>query len=203
MAYEEYTNVLLARDQPEKSLAVARRARIDPLSVLPTHQLGITYMKLGRFEEAAQEFKEAQQLRPSWLWGYIKRGKALAHLRRCPEALAEEARRRRSWARRTTRPRGPGSRGRRQVRPPGSGAGIPAAHGGARARRFVDPIRAIVTPRSATKARDRAPGAGLPHTLAGAVLRQRLSTLLSIESLASDPRFQELCRRVRSAPGAS
>lgn len=52
-------------------MTVAFRAKeLDPLSVLPTHQLGITYigityMKMGRFEEAAREFREAQQLRPS------------------------------------------------------------------------------------------------------------------------------------------
>jgi len=207
MAYEEYTNVLLARDQPEKSLEVARRAKeLDPLSVLPTHQLGITYMKLGRFEEAAQEFKEAQQLRPSWLWGYIKRGKALAHLGRCPEALAEEARAEEilgtkehetawSWIAWVDGKCGRQDRAREYLQ----------RMEALERRRFVDPIpvaivhaalgdEARVIERLEQAYRTRSPGlffvSGFPR-------------FYSIESLASDPRFQELCKRVRSAPGAS
>ena len=92
MAYEEYTNVLLARDQPEKSLAVARRAKGARPAVRPAHAPRHHVHETGTLRRGGAGFKEAQQLRPSWLWGYIKRGKALAHLRRCPEALAEEAR---------------------------------------------------------------------------------------------------------------
>jgi tetratricopeptide (TPR) repeat protein len=207
MAYEEYTNVLLARDQPEKSLEVARRAKeLDPLSVLPTHQLGITYMKLGRFEEAAQEFKEAQQLRPSWLWGYIKRGKALAHLGRCPEALAEEARAEEilgtkdhenawSWIAWVNGKCGRQDRAREFLQ----------RMEALERRRFVDPIpvaivhaalgdEARVVERLEQAYRTRSPGLFFVSAF---------PSFYSIESLASNARFQELCRRVRSARDAS
>jgi serine/threonine protein kinase len=205
MAYEEYTNVLMARDQTDKALTVALRAKeLDPLSVLPTHQLGITYMKMGRFEEAAQEFKEAQQIRPSWLWGYIKRGKALAHLGRCPEVLAEEARAEEilgtrdhetawSWIAFGYAKCGRPDRAREYLQrmeqlerrhfvDPASFAVVHAALGNE--ERVIERLEQAY--------RTRSPQlffvAGFPR-------------FYSIEGLASNPRFQELCRRVLPAPG--
>ena len=207
MAYEEYTNVLVAQGQPEKSLVVALRAKeLDPLSVLPTHQLGITYMRLGRFEEAAQEFMEAQQLRPNWVWGYIKRGKALAHLGRCPEALSEEA-------------RGAEILGAREQESAWSWIAFVYAKCGRQdrardylkrmeeleRRRLVDPLtiaivhaglgeQQAVLERLEQAYRSRSPW------LFGV---EGFPSFYSIEGLAADPRFQELCRRVLPTRGAS
>ncbi len=207
MAYEEYTNVLTAQGQTEKSLTVALRAKeLDPLSVLPTHQLGITYMRLKRFEEAAQEFKEAQQLRPNWVWGYIKRGKALAHLGSCEEALAEEA-------------RGEQILGAREQESALSWIAFVYAKCGRQdrareylkrmeeleRRRFVDPLtiaivhaglgeQQAVIERLEQAYRSRSPW------LFGV---KDFPSFYSIEGLAADPRFQELCRRVQPTRGAS
>jgi serine/threonine protein kinase/tetratricopeptide (TPR) repeat protein len=200
MAYEEYTNVLIARGEPEKSLEVARRAKeLDPLSVLPTHQLGFTYLKVGRFEEAAEEFRESQQIRPTWMWGYIKRGKALAHLGRCPEALAEAARAEELLGAREHE---------------SAWAWIASVYGACgrqdrtreylgrletlEARRSVDPTSMAIV-HATLKDEER-----VLERLEQAY-RARSPTLFfvsgfprfwSIESLASNPRFQELCRRV-------
>ncbi len=90
VAYEEYSNVLMVQKRFEEGLVIGREAkRLDPLSILPTHQLGIVYLASGLYQEAAREFEEAQQLRPGWVWGYIKRGLALVPVGRCEEALAE------------------------------------------------------------------------------------------------------------------
>jgi serine/threonine protein kinase/Tfp pilus assembly protein PilF len=200
MAYEEYTNVLTAQGQLEKSLSVALRAKeLDPLSVLPTHQLGITYMTLGRFEEAAREFHEAQQLRPNWLWGYIKRGKALAHLGRCDEALSEEARAEEilgarehesawSWIAFVYAKCGRQDRARDYLRR------MQQLESG----RFVDPLSiAIVHAALGEQERvlerlEQAYRARSPWLF----FVGRFPGFYSIESLADDPRFQELSRRV-------
>ncbi len=206
MAYEEYTNVLVAQGQPERSLTVALRAKeLDPLSVLPTHQLGITYMKMGRFAEAAQEFKEAQQIRPSWLWGYIKRGMALSHLGHCPEALAEEVRAEEilgtrdhesawSWIAFSYAKCGGSDRAREYLR----------RMEDLERRRFVDPMAFAVVyaalgdegrviDRLEQAYRARSPGmffvSGFPR-------------FFWIEALAGNPRFQELCRRVLPSAAA-
>ncbi len=200
MAYEEYTNVLVAQGQAEQSLAVARRAKeLDPLSVLPTHQLGIAYMIQGRFEEAAQEFMEAQQIRPNWLWGYIKRGKALAHLGRCQDALAEAERGEKilgareheaawSWIAFVYATCGREDRAREYLQ----------RMEALERRRFVDPVafaviyaalddEARVLDRLEQAYRARSPQmffvSGFPR-------------FYSIDRLASNTRFQELCRRV-------
>jgi tetratricopeptide (TPR) repeat protein len=205
MAYEEYTNVLIARGQPEKSLEVARRAKeLDPLSVLPTHQLGFAYLKVGRYEEAAREFKEAQQIRPTWTWGYIKRGKALAHLGRCEEALAEAA-------------RGEETLGKRENET--AWAWIAFVYGRCgrqdrtreylrrleelEKRRFVEPSAFAVTYAALgdqDKVLERLEQAyrGRAPTL---FFVGNFPTFWSIEGLASQPRFQELCRRV--LPGST
>jgi serine/threonine protein kinase/Tfp pilus assembly protein PilF len=207
MAYEEYTNVLMAQDQPEKALTVALRAKeLDPLSVLPTHQLGITYMKMGRFEEAAQEFKEAQQIRPSWLWGYIKRGKALAHLGRCPEALAEEARAEEilgtrdhetawSWIAFGYAKCGRPDRAREYLQRMEQ----------LERRRFVDPTSfAVVYAALGNEERviERLEQAHRTRS-PGMFFVKGFPSFYSIESLATNPRFQELCRRIQPMRGAS
>jgi tetratricopeptide (TPR) repeat protein len=200
MAYEEYTNVLTAQGQMEKSLKVALRAKeLDPLSVLPTHQLGIAYMKMERFEEAAQEFKEAQQIRPNWLWGYIKRGKALAHLGRCEEALAEEARAEEIL-------------GARDHETAWSWIAFAYARCGREARareylqrleqlerrRFVDPVAFAVTYAGlgdegrVLERLEQAYRVRSPHMFFVAGFPR----FYSLDGLASNARFQELCRRV-------
>lgn len=92
-AYEEYSNFLMSVGREREAIETARLgAEFDPLSVLPVHQLGIAYMVAGEYERAAEQFLRAQELRPGWVWGHIKRGKALSHLGRCAEALEEAAR---------------------------------------------------------------------------------------------------------------
>jgi TolB-like protein/Tfp pilus assembly protein PilF/predicted Ser/Thr protein kinase len=207
MAYEEYTNVLTAQGQTEESLEVARRAKeLDPLSVLPTHQLGITYMTLGRFEEAAAEFKEAQQIRPTWLWGYIKRGKALAHLGRCPEGLAEEARAEEilgtrehetawSWIAFVYGKCGRPERGREYLRRLEE----------LERRRFVDPIALAIVHAGlgdeggALERLEQAYRARSPWMFTVSTFPR----FYSLESLAANVKFQELCRRVLPESGAS
>jgi tetratricopeptide (TPR) repeat protein len=92
-AYEEYSNYLMSRGRHDEAVKTAQRgAEFDPLSILPVHQLGIAYMAAGDYESAAAQFRKAQELRPSWVWGHIKRGKALAHMGRCDEAQEEVVR---------------------------------------------------------------------------------------------------------------
>jgi serine/threonine protein kinase len=200
MAYEEYTNVLTTQGRLEESLVVALRAKeLDPLSVLPTHQLGITYMIQGRFEEAAREFKEAQQLRPNWMWGYIKRGKALAHLGRCPEALAEEE-------------RGEQILGAREQESAWSWIAFVYAKCGqpdrAQAylkrmeelerRRFVDPLPiAIVHAALGDEERVLARlEQGYSTRSPWLFFVRRFPSFYSLDSLTASRRFQDLCRRV-------
>jgi tetratricopeptide (TPR) repeat protein len=92
-AYEEYSNYLMSMGRIDEAVEIARvGSEFDPLSVLPVHQLGIAYMASGDYEAAAAQFRKAQELRPGWVWGHIKRGKALAHAGQCDEALQEVAR---------------------------------------------------------------------------------------------------------------
>jgi serine/threonine-protein kinase len=92
-AYEEYSNYLMSQGRYDEAVKTAQRgAEFDPLSILPVHQLGIAYMAAGDFESAAAQFRQAQELRPSWVWGHIKRGKALAHMGRCDESQEEVTR---------------------------------------------------------------------------------------------------------------
>ncbi len=50
----------------------AEAARLDPLSVMPVHDLAINDPVRHRFDAAAAGFRKTIDLDPDWTWGYIK-----------------------------------------------------------------------------------------------------------------------------------
>jgi serine/threonine protein kinase/tetratricopeptide (TPR) repeat protein len=79
-AHTRLTDVLIAMDRLEDAKASALRAvELDPLSVGPTHDLGIVHYLMGEYDAASHEFDKAVELHPDWTWGYVKGGMANAY----------------------------------------------------------------------------------------------------------------------------
>lgn len=72
-AFEDYALLLFALERHEEALEMALQGqRLDPVSIGPTHSVGIAYMGLGAYEAAAAEFQKTIELHPSWVWGHTK-----------------------------------------------------------------------------------------------------------------------------------
>jgi len=92
-AHMEYAFVNWAGGEFDSALVHSQRARdLDPLSRGPMHHVGFTYLASRRYREAVEAFDRALEVHPNWVWGYVKKGIALAYLNRAPEALASAAR---------------------------------------------------------------------------------------------------------------
>lgn len=59
---------------------------LDPLSVEACHDLALTYLVMGQYDEAEKFFPKAFDLNPNWTWGYVKRAVTLPHTGNCAEA---------------------------------------------------------------------------------------------------------------------
>lgn len=63
----------------EEGLAQSREAaQLDPLSVLPFHDMAINALFRGEYDEAAAGFRHTIDIDSDWTWGYIKLGRALS-----------------------------------------------------------------------------------------------------------------------------
>ena len=88
--HEEYGVFLTTMGRLDEGLARSREAaRLDPLSVGPVHDIAINAMARGDLEDAAKGFRRAIDIDPNWTWGYVKLGRTLAMLKKCPEAFAQ------------------------------------------------------------------------------------------------------------------
>jgi TolB-like protein/Flp pilus assembly protein TadD len=89
LAHREYGSFLCIMGRMEEALRETRTAQtLDPLSVIATHEVAFTLMMMGRYREAAAEFQKALELNPTWLWGNIKLGRTYTLLGEIDRALA-------------------------------------------------------------------------------------------------------------------
>ncbi len=92
-AWTEYGTYLLCTGRIDEAIEAARKAvSLDPMSITPTHDLGIAYLTAGDYEKAATQFRKTLELRPAWIWGHVKLGISLSRMGRHQEAVAEARR---------------------------------------------------------------------------------------------------------------
>ena len=90
--HEAYGSFLNAMGRMDEGLAQSREAaRLDPLSVMPFHDMAINALVRGSYDEAAAGFRHTIAIDPDWTWGYIKLSRALSLQGDCKEALAQAA----------------------------------------------------------------------------------------------------------------
>jgi len=91
-AYADYSLLLSALKRGEEAREVALKSQqLDPISIGPTHAVGIAYWILSNYEAAAGEFQKTIDLHPGWDWGYTKLSTTKAMAGHDKEALAAAA----------------------------------------------------------------------------------------------------------------
>ena len=88
--HENFGEYLNAMGRLDEGLAQSREAaRLDPLSVIPFHDIAINALVRKHYDEAAAGFRKTIDIDPNWTWGYIKLGRTLALAGKCKEAFAQ------------------------------------------------------------------------------------------------------------------
>jgi Tfp pilus assembly protein PilF len=88
--HEEYGVFLTSMGRADEGLVQSKEAaRLDPLSVGPFHDIAITALVRGDYEQAAAGFRRTIDIDPNWTWGYVKLARTLAHQKQCKESLAQ------------------------------------------------------------------------------------------------------------------
>jgi serine/threonine-protein kinase len=62
--------------------------KLDPLSVIACHDMGLVNMMMKNYEQCAFYFKKAIDINPNWTWGHVKLALNYSHMGLCDEALA-------------------------------------------------------------------------------------------------------------------
>jgi TolB-like protein/Tfp pilus assembly protein PilF len=89
---ENYGEYLNAMGRLDEGLAQSREAaRLDPLSVMPFHDIAINALTRNHYDEAAAGFRKTIDINPDWTWGYTKLGRTLALAGKCKEAFVQTA----------------------------------------------------------------------------------------------------------------
>ena len=65
-----------------------RALKLDPLSTIAAHDMGIANMVMGNYEECAFYFKKAIDINPNWTWGHVKLALTYSLAGKCEEAMA-------------------------------------------------------------------------------------------------------------------
>lgn len=92
-AWTRYGVYLLCAGRIDQAIDATRKAvSLDPMSIQPTHDLGVVHMVDHDYEAAAEQFRKTLELRPEWIWGHTKLGVSLSFLGRHTQALAEARR---------------------------------------------------------------------------------------------------------------
>lgn len=98
--HETYGQYLNAMGRSDEGPAQSRKAaRLDPLSVMPFHDIATNVLVRKRHDQAAAGFRKTIGINPNRTWGCIKLGRALALAGKCKEAFG-----RRTWPTRWCRP---------------------------------------------------------------------------------------------------
>jgi Flp pilus assembly protein TadD len=80
----------LADGMPAQAIVSLEKAkRLEPRKASIREALGIAYLRLGRFEEAATEFRAMVDITPTDAYGYYGLGRSLARLGRSAEARGQ------------------------------------------------------------------------------------------------------------------
>jgi Flp pilus assembly protein TadD len=80
----------LANGMPAQAIvSLAKAKRREPRKASIREALGIAYLRLGRFEEAASEFRAMVEITPTDAYGYYGLGRSLARLGRSAEARGQ------------------------------------------------------------------------------------------------------------------
>ena len=80
----------LANGMPAQAIVSLEKAkRHEPRKASIREALGIAYLRLGRFEEAATEFRAMVDITPTDAYGYYGLGRSLARLGRSAEARGQ------------------------------------------------------------------------------------------------------------------
>jgi Flp pilus assembly protein TadD len=80
----------LASGMPAQAIVSLEKAkRREPRKASIREALGIAYHRLGRFEEAATEFRAMVEITPTDAYGYYGLGRSLARLGRSAEARGQ------------------------------------------------------------------------------------------------------------------
>jgi TolB-like protein/Tfp pilus assembly protein PilF len=89
-AHENFGSFLSSQGRLDEGLAHSREAaRLDPLSVVPFHDIAINALIRGDFAAAAAGFRRTIEINPDWVWGYVKLARTLAMQKKCPEAFVQ------------------------------------------------------------------------------------------------------------------
>ncbi|AWL11996.1 Transcriptional activator CadC [Saliniradius amylolyticus] len=73
-----YSELEIARNQPEKALAYALKAQqADPLSPWVNINLAIVYGVIGQYDSAYQALEDAISIDPDYVWGYVWKARIL------------------------------------------------------------------------------------------------------------------------------
>jgi len=90
--HENYGEFLNAMGRLDEGLAQSREAaRLDPLSVMPFHDIAINALVRHHYDDAAAGFRKTIDIDPNWTWGYIKLARTLALASKCNEAFVQTA----------------------------------------------------------------------------------------------------------------
>ncbi|MEO5946320.1 MAG: adenylate/guanylate cyclase domain-containing protein [Chitinophagaceae bacterium] len=87
--YIRYSATLADVGRYKEALPLADKAvELDPISISSLHNLGWTNQLAGNFQKSADAFAKAQELHPTWVWGYIKQAYDYIFLKQYDKAVS-------------------------------------------------------------------------------------------------------------------